>query len=208
MRPVSAHQTQTSTPPRAVTAPATAERARGAPATPAELTTVVRTYCSTCHNDRARSGNLSLEGFDVARAAHSPATIDTSEKMIRKLRAKMMPPPGMRRPADESLQTLVETLEATLDQAAAANPNPGHRSFQRLNRAEYARAVRDLLALDINAGDFLPLDTMSANFDNIADVQTLSPTLLDGYLKAAAEVSRLAVGNPAHRVRVARHHPE
>jgi mono/diheme cytochrome c family protein len=196
MRPVSAHQTQTPAPARAVTAPATAERARGAPATPAELTTVVRTYCSTCHNDRARSGNLSLEGFDVATAAHSPATIDTSEKMIRKLRAKMMPPPGMRRPADESLQTLVETLEAILDQAAAANPNPGHRSFQRLNRAEYARAVRDLLALDINAGDFLPLDTMSANFDNIADVQALSPTLLDGYLKAAAEVSRLAVGNP------------
>ena len=93
--------------------------------------------------------------------------------------------------------TLVETLESVVDRAAAANPNPGYRTFQRLNRAEYARAVRDLLALDVNAGDYLPLDTMSANFDNIADVQTLSPTLLDGYLKAAADISRLAVGNPA-----------
>ncbi|HUE87074.1 MAG TPA: DUF1592 domain-containing protein [Vicinamibacterales bacterium] len=191
--PVSAHQTQTPAPQRNGVARSAVERA---PAD-AELTTVVRTYCRTCHNDRTRSGNLSFEGFDVASAAQNPATIDTSEKMIRKLRAKMMPPPGRPRPAGDTLRALAETLEATLDKAAAANPNPGHRTFQRLNRAEYAHAVRDLLALDINAGDFLPLDTMSANFDNIADVQTLSPTLLDGYLKAAAEVSRLAVGNPA-----------
>ena len=162
-----------------------------------ELTTVVRTYCRTCHNDRTRSGNLSLEGFDVASVAQSAQTADTAEKMIRKLRAKMMPPPGARRPAADTLRALVETLEATLDKAAAANPNPGHRTFQRLNRAEYARAIRDLFGLEINAGDFLPLDTMSANFDNIADVQILSPTLLDGYLKAAAEISRLAVGNAA-----------
>jgi cytochrome c5 len=162
-----------------------------------ELTTVVRTYCRTCHNDRSRSGNLSLEGFEIGTVAQSPRTADTAEKMIRKLRAKMMPPPGAKRPEADTLRALVDTLEATLDNAAAANPNPGHRTFQRLNRAEYARAVRDLLSLEINAGDFLPLDTMSANFDNIADVQILSPTLLDGYLKAAAEISRLAVGNAA-----------
>ena len=143
------------------------------------------------------SGNLSLEDFDVSAAAQSAQTADTAEKMIRKLRAKMMPPPGARRPAAETLRALAETLEATLDTAAAANPNPGRRTFQRLNRAEYARAIRDLFGLEINAGDFLPLDTMSANFDNIADVQILSPTLLDGYLKAAAEISRLAVGNAA-----------
>jgi hypothetical protein len=162
-----------------------------------ELTTVVRTYCRTCHNDRTRSGNLSLEGFEVATVAQSAHAADTGEKMIRKLHAKMMPPPGLPRPAGDTLRALAETLEATLDKAAAANPNPGHRTFQRLNRAEYARAIRDLFALEINAGDFLPLDTMSANFDNIADVQMLSPTLLDGYLKAAAGISRLAVGNAA-----------
>jgi hypothetical protein len=162
-----------------------------------ELSTVVRTYCQTCHNNRTRNGNLSFEGFDVAAVAQSAQAADTAEKMIRKLRAKMMPPPGAKRPDVSTLHALVETLEATLDKAAAANPNPGYRTFQRLNRAEYARAIRDLFGLEINAGDFLPLDTMSANFDNIADVQILSPTLLDGYLKAAAEISRLAVGNAA-----------
>jgi hypothetical protein len=190
--PLAAHRTQTPTPARGTWPRPAAHAALAA----SELTAVVRTYCSTCHNDRSRVGNLSLVGFDVGAAAQTPASIDTSEKMIRKLRAKMMPPPGTRRPDDDTLRALVETLETTIDSAAAAKPNPGHRTFQRLNRAEYARAIRDLLALDVNAGDFLPLDTMSANFDNIADVQTLSPTLLDGYLKAAADVSRLAVGNP------------
>jgi hypothetical protein len=190
--PAAAHQTRTPPPSRAALPRPAVDRALAQ----AELTTVVRSYCSSCHNERSRAGNLSLVGFDVAAAAQTPASIDTSEKMIRKLRAKMMPPPGSRRPEGDTLRVLAESLEATIDSAAAAKPNPGHRTFQRLNRAEYARAVRDLLALDINAGDFLPLDTMSANFDNIADVQTLSPTLLDGYLKAAAAVSRLAVGNP------------
>ena len=108
----------------------------------------------------------------------------------------MMPPPGVRRPSDETLLALVETLESVVDEAAAAKPNPGHRTFQRLNQPEYERAIRDLLALEIDAGDYLPLDTMSANFDNIADVQLLSATLLDGYLKAASEISLMAVGNP------------
>ena len=160
------------------------------------LTKTVQVYCQGCHNDRRPTGNLSLEGFDVQAAGRDADTIEKSEKMIRKLRAKMMPPPGTPRPESETLLTLVETLESVVDRAAAANPNPGYRTFQRLNRAEYARAVRDLLALDVNAGDYLPLDTMSANFDNIADVQILSPALLDGYLKAAADISRLAVGNP------------
>jgi hypothetical protein len=182
----------------AAPAPATAARPVLQPAAGSnDLTTVVRTYCRTCHNDRSRSGNLSLEGFEIGGVAQSPHAAETGEKMIRKLRAKMMPPPGAKRPDAATLGALVDALEARLDDAAAANPNPGHRTFQRLNRAEYARAVRDLLGLEINAGDFLPLDTMSANFDNIADVQLLSPTLLDGYLKAAAEVSRLAVGNAA-----------
>ena len=124
------------------------------------------------------TGNLSLEGFDVTLAARDAETTRRSEKMIRKLRANMMPPPGVRRPPAETLVALVETLESVVDDAAAADPNPGYRSFQRLNRHEYEQAIRDLLALDINAGDYLPLETMSANFDNIADVQLLSATLL------------------------------
>ena len=153
---------------------------------------VVQAYCVRCHNDRMLRGNLSLEGFTLDTAEE---TGDIAEMMIRKLRAGMMPPPGARRPPGDSLLVLVESLEAHMDEAAAANPNPGGRTFQRLNRAEYERSIYDLLGLQVDAGDYLPLDTKSANFDNIADVQMMSPTLLDSYLNAAAEISRLAVGN-------------
>ena len=160
--------------------------------TPAELTGVVQRYCVVCHNDALLTGNLSLQKLDVANPV---ARAETAEKMIQKLRAGMMPPPGAPRPKGDTLVQLVETLERTLDKAAAAAPNPGARGFQRLNRAEYETSIRDLLGLDIRAGDYLPLDTKSNNFDNIADVQLLSPTLLDAYLRAAAEISRLAVGD-------------
>ena len=157
---------------------------------------VVRGTCVTCHNDRTLRGNLSLERFDVAAAADHP---EVAEAMIRKLRAGMMPPPTPRRPDDADLRALVETLEDQLDEAAGIAPDPGGRPFQRLNRAEYARAVRDLLGLEVDAGDWLPLDQMSANFDNIADAQTLSPTLLEAYLNAAGAIARLAVGEPGRR---------
>ena len=157
------------------------------------LTTVVRQTCGACHNERAKAGNLLLQTFDVARAASTP---DVSEKMIAKLRAGMMPPPGRKRPGGDTLVVLAETLERLVDRAAALKPEPGTRSFQRLNRAEYERSVRDLLGLEIDAGKWLPLDTKSANFDNIADAQTPSATLLDAYLDAASELSRLAVGDP------------
>ena len=160
---------------------------------PEELTGVVQKYCVVCHNDVMLTGNLTLAGFDVASATVKPVI---AEKMIVKLRAGMMPIPGAPRPSPDTLLALVETLETIIDDAAAEDPNPGSRTFQRLNRAEYAESVKDLLDLDINAGDYLPLDTKSANFDNIADVQMLSPTLLGGYLSAAGEVSRLAVGDP------------
>jgi hypothetical protein len=140
-----------------------------------------------------RSGSLSLESFDVAAAGEH---LDVTEKMIRKLRAGLMPPPGGRRPDESALAGLADLLEAQAD-ARATNLAPGWRSFQRLNRAEYAQSVRDLLALDVNAADYLPLDAKSANFDNIADAQLLSPTLMQAYLTAAAEISRLAVGDPA-----------
>ena len=139
---------------------------------PASLTQVIQTNCAVCHNDvlREQFAGLSLQHYDVAQAAEfAPIT----EKMIVKLRAGMMPPPGMPRPSEPMMESLIQTLEDQVDLAAAENPNPGHRSFQRLNQAEYEAAIKDLLALDINAEDYLPLDTKSSNFDNIADVQIL-----------------------------------
>ena len=154
------------------------------------LTEVVQKYCGSCHSPTNRRGNLNLRGYVVDSAFENA---DVSEKMIRKLRAQMMPPPGSKRPTGDTLVALVETLERVMDESAPINP--GTRTFQRLNRAEYERVVRDLLGLEVNAGDWLPLDTKSANFDNISDVQALSPTLLDGYLNAAASISRMAVGD-------------
>ena len=100
---------------------------------PADLTDVVREYCVRCHNARRLTGNLTLEGFDIAGA---PQHAEIGEKMILKLRAGMMPPPGARRPAGDTLRVLAETLEALIDEDWARSPNPGSRSFQRLNRAE------------------------------------------------------------------------
>ena len=161
----------------------------GAPADNA----VVQEYCVRCHSDRRLRGNLSLELFDTDQPWAQP---ETAEKMIRKLRAGMMPPPGARRPDAQVLLALVESLETGMDASATADPDPGGRTFQRLNRAEYESSIRDLLSLDVDAGAYLPLDTKSANFDNIADVQLLSPTLLEAYLNAASEISRLAIGDP------------
>jgi cytochrome c553 len=177
----------------------TARQAPLGPSTVDAAQGVVRSTCAGCHNDRTRSGNISLEAFDVASAGQHT---DLTEKMIRKLRAGQMPPPGSRRPDESALAGLADVLEAQVD-ARATDPTPGRRSFQRLNRTEYARSIHDLLALDINAGDYLPLDAKSANFDNIADAQLLSPTLMQAYLTAAAEISRLAVGDPAATAREA-----
>jgi hypothetical protein len=152
----------------------------------------MRRYCVTCHNDRSRTGGLSLAAFDAAAAAQNA---EIGEKMIRKLQAGLMPPPGAPRPDAATYDQIIGALETTIDTAAAANPNPGRRTFPRLNRAEYARAIRELLTLDVDAGDWLPLDTKSANFDNIADEQALSPTLLEAYLNAASDISRMAVGD-------------
>lgn len=153
---------------------------------------VISRHCTACHNDKAKTGGLSLESFDAARVA---ADAEVTEKMIRKLQAGMMPPPGVPRPDAATYAALTSALESSIDTAAATTRNPGRRTFQRLNRAEYARAIRDLLSLEVNAGNWLPLDRMSANFDNIADEQALSPTLLDAYLNAASAISRMAVGD-------------
>jgi hypothetical protein len=157
------------------------------------LNKVVQTICFMCHNDGMMTGNMTVSGFDVAYPEQNP---ELAERMIRKLRAGMMPPPNAPRPGGDTLLALMEALETRVDAAAANDPNPGHRTFQRLNRAEYTRSVRDLLGIDVNVDAFLPLDTKSANFDNIADVQMPSATLIEGYLRAAGYISRAAVGDP------------
>jgi hypothetical protein len=153
---------------------------------------MVKQYCAVCHSERGRAGGLSLVSFDITTAAQHA---DVAEKMVRKLRLGMMPPPGAKRPAPEALTALVESLEGRLDAAAAARPTPGWRPFQRLNRAEYARAIKDLLDVDIDVAALLPADTISDGFDNIADAQTFSPTLLSSYLRAAGKVTMLALGD-------------
>jgi len=155
---------------------------------------LVATYCANCHSERAKAGGLSLAGFDAMRATERAEVV---EKMIRKLRAGMMPPAGAKRPDAATLTALTSALESRMDEFAAVNPNPGFRPSQRLNRAEYARAIKDLLGLDVDVTAFLPADTISHGFDNVADSQRLSPTLLEGYLRAASQISRLAVGDRA-----------
>ena len=173
-------------------APAPARASATVALAPGDATALVKQYCATCHNDRTRSGNLSLASFDAGQAGAIP---DVAEKMIRRLRVGMMPPPGAKRPPAATLQELAATLEVTLDRVAAEHPNPGTRPFQRLNRAEYARSIRDLIGLDIDVTSFLPPDTMSAGFDNVADVQAPSATLMQGYLRAAGRITTLALGD-------------
>lgn len=160
--------------------------------TPPTLTEVVQQYCVVCHNDALMTGNVSLQDFSVEKATERA---ETAEKMIRKLRAGMMPPPGMPRPSGDTLLALVETLESTIEEAALAAPNLGERRFQRLSQAEYERVIRDVLALEVDAGEWLPPDVLLGSFDNMSDAQPFSTTLLDSYLRAATDVSRLAVGN-------------
>src|SRR5690606_1869436 len=143
---------------------------------PEALTEVVDQYCVRCHSERRMTGNLSLEEFRVEDAA---AQAEVAERVIRKLRADMMPPPGANRPAGDTLVALVEAIEQTVDAAAEGRPAAGDRPFQRLNRAEYARAVEGLFGIEVDASQWLPADQISASFDNIADVQTFSPTLMD-----------------------------
>src|SRR5262245_12449401 len=157
-------------------------------------TALVKQYCVGCHNDRnkERVGNLSLAAFDAAAIVDNAAV---GEKMIRKLRAGMMPPPGAKRPEPAVLAEFAGALETRIDRAAALAPNPGFRPFQRANRAEYAHAVSDLLGIDVDVHAFLPPDTISNGFDNVADSQAMSPTLMEGYLRTASQIARLAVGD-------------
>ena len=148
-------------------------------------------YCATCHNDRLKTAGLSLERLDVSRPGGQP---ETWEKVVRKLHTGVMPPPNMLQPPKADRLAMLTWLETSLDTASAAKPNPGRtETLRRLNRTEYQNAIRDLLALDIDAASLLPADESGHGFDNVI-VGDLSPTLLDRYISAAQKISRLAVG--------------
>jgi len=160
------------------------------------LRTTLDQYCASCHNARvktsATAGGVVLNDVDLAAVASDPVLW---EKVIRKLRTGAMPPAGMPRPEPAAHDALVAYLETALDREAAARPNPGRSGPHRLNRAEYANAVRDLLALDVDTATLLPPDDSADGFDNIADVLGASPALLERYLSAASKISALAVGS-------------
>ena len=150
-------------------------------------------YCVTCHNERLRAGGLALDVLDVSRVADAP---QIWEQVVLKLRGGMMPPAGRPRPDGQAYDGFREWLEAELDRAAAATIEPGRVPTHRLNRAEYANAVRDLLALEVDAASLLPADDTGHGFDNLAGTLALSPVLMERYLSAARRISRLAVGDP------------
>ncbi len=150
-------------------------------------------YCVFCHNQKLKTGGVSLEGIDPAHAGSNAAVL---EKVLRKIRTGEMPPPGLPRPSASEASAFTASVENALDRQAAANPNPGNPVIHRLNRAEYSNAIRDLVALDIDAGATLPVDDSGYGFDNIGAVLSLSPTLFERYMSAARMVSRLAVGDP------------
>ena len=161
----------------------------GSSAPPAAHRALVERYCLSCHNDRTRTANLSLEVHDLAAVGDNP---ELWERVVRKLRAGMMPPPGARRPPEADYAGFRDWLEAEIDRSAAVNP--GTKVLHRLNRTEYANVIRDLLDLEIDPATLLPPDDSSRGFDNIAGSLTISPTLLETYVGAAAKVARMAVG--------------
>jgi mono/diheme cytochrome c family protein len=155
---------------------------------------LVDEYCVTCHDEFEKKGGLALDAVSLQDVSHHP---DIWEKVVRKLRARQMPPVGRKeRPDESTYDSVIGYLESTLDRAAAAKPNPGRTAtLRRLTRTEYQHAVRDLLAVDVDVTSLLPADDSSYGFDNVT-VGDLSPTLLDRYISAAEKISKLAVGRP------------
>ena len=158
-----------------------------------DIQAALNKYCVTCHSQRLRTAGLVLEGIDEANPA---ARADLWERVIAKLRARSMPPAGMPRPDAATYRAIATSLEAAIDRAWAANPNPGRiGAVHRLNRVEYNNAIRDLFALDIDVTSKLPGDeTADGSFDNFADVLSISTAHLERYLSVGRQVTRLAVG--------------
>ncbi len=154
---------------------------------------VVTRYCVTCHNQKLRTAKLA---FDLMDFSHPEKDAVTWERAIRKLRGGMMPPPGMPKPPLTAVNSLATYLEDSLDKASAANFNPGSVRIHRLNRAEYANAMRDLFGIDVDAAALLPTDDISDGFDNIAQALKVSPSFLDQYIMGARAVAKQAIGTP------------
>ena len=166
-----------------------------------QVRAMLNRYCVGCHSDRgaaAGSVPISLQGLDAADVAAHPADWET---VALKLRSRMMPPVGRLRPEEATYDAVAGWLEAELDRAAADNVNPGRTTVHRLNRLEYGNAIRDLLGLEVDPEALLPPDDEDEGFDNIADVLSVSPTLMERYLYAARQVSQLAIGDTALRPR-------
>ena len=161
---------------------------------PEEHWALVDRYCEGCHNEAELAGDLAFAKLSRTNLAADAAVWETA---IRKLRGHLMPPPGEPRPSDARIDAFVGWLEVSLDAAAREAPKPGAPALRRLNRAEYANAVRDLLDVTVDATALLPGDDSSAGFDNIASALSVSPALLSSYVAAAARISRLAVGDPS-----------
>ena len=157
---------------------------------------LVDKYCVTCHNQKLKTGGLTLDQVDIADAKGNSEVL---EKVVRKLRSRQMPPDAMPRPDQATLDRFAASLEAELDAAAKANPNPGRVASHRLNREEYVNAIHDLLALDINGAELLPGDMAGFGFDNNADVLSITPGLLARYMSAATKISRVAMGSADNR---------
>ena len=166
----------------------------GAEATPSRA--LLDRYCVTCHNERLQTAGLLLDRIDVtAVGAHAEAL----EKVVRKLRAGQMPPPGRPRPDGGQVATFVAALEAALDRQADTDPDPGRVASRRMNRLEYVNAIQDLLALEIDGEEMLPSDMAGLEFDTNADVLSMTPSLMARYTAAATKISRAAVGSPDNR---------
>ena len=182
-------------------APIQAAGAQQSPATTPAVSpqrALLNQYCVGCHNQRQKAAGATPIALDTLDVTKVGGDAESWEKVVLKLRAGLMPPAGRPRPDRAAHDAFAAWLEGELDRAAAANPNPGRtEAFHRLNRAEYQNAIRDLLDLDVDVASLLPSDDVSAGFDNIASVMTVSPTLMDRYLAAAQKVARLAVGTPA-----------
>ena len=161
------------------------------PASAEKTRALLDQYCVTCHSDRLKTANLSLQGLDLAKVSDHA---ELWEKVIRKLRAGVMPPPDLPRPSLAEYDGLRDWLEAEIDRATATKVHPGSVVLHRLNRTEYANVIRDLLDLRIDVTTLLPPDDSANGFDNIAGSLTISPTLLESYATAAARVARMAVG--------------
>jgi len=153
---------------------------------------MLNTYCTGCHNSRAKVGGLALDGLDLQAAADNA---EIWEKALRKLRGHLMPPPGSAQPAQQDVDAFVGWMENTLD-THARGPKAGHVPIQRLNRTEYVASVKALVGVELKATDVLPQDGQVDGFDNIAAALTVSPAFLSQYITAARQVAKLAIGNP------------